>query len=78
MNFQSASQTGKISSAGVETYKLQNNKQGLARVQQMAYTVTWWKYSHQSRVLLLGTGEAGLWLQVKLSFISIKHVPRSS
>ena len=31
---------------------------------QLQHPVKWWRYSHESRLVLLGTGELGLWLQV--------------
>lgn len=35
---------------------------------QLQHPVKWWRYSHDSRLVLLGTGELGLWLQVSYSF----------
>ena len=34
----------------------------------------WWRYSHDSRLVLLGTGELGLWLQVSYCFPGQKIV----
>ena len=31
------------------------------------HPVAWWRYSHPARLLLLGTGDIGLWLQVSCS-----------
>lgn len=32
---------------------------------QLQHPIKWWRYSHDSRLALLGTGELGLWLQVR-------------
>jgi hypothetical protein len=44
--------------------------QGLHFRSQLQHPVKWWRYSHDSRLVLLGTGELGLWLQVS------NHFPR--
>ena len=52
---------------GMETYSLQNNKQSLEMRQHFSHTVTWWKYSHEVRLLLLGTLDKSMWIQVSLT-----------
>ena len=54
----------KILNAGMETYTLQSNKQGLEMRQHFSHTVTWWKYSPEARLLLLGTLDKNMWIQV--------------
>lgn len=38
--------------------------QALHFTTQLQHPIKWWRYSHESRLVLLGTGELGLWLQV--------------
>ena len=45
-------------------YKVQKDEQGLRLVDRHAHPVAWWRYSHPARMLLLGTGDLGIWLQV--------------
>ena len=45
-------------------YKVQGDQQGLRLVAKHAHPVAWWRYSHPARMLLLGTGDLGSWLQV--------------
>ena len=56
-----------IKYAGMETYSLQSNKQGLEMRQHFSHTVTWWKYSHEAQLLLLGTQDKSMWIQVCLA-----------
>ena len=53
-----------MSGTGVELYKVQADKQGLRLAGKHPHPVAWWRYSHPARMLLLGTGDLGLWLQV--------------
>lgn len=39
--------------------------QGLRYENKLQHPVRWWRYSHDSRLALQGTGELGLWLQVR-------------
>ena len=55
----------------METYTLQSNKQGLEFKQQFAHAVSWWKYSHSARLLLLGTFDKSTWIQVNSLFIIV-------
>ncbi len=41
--------------------------QGLRHEGKLQHPIRWWKYSHDSRLALLGTGELGLWLQVGIT-----------
>lgn len=50
--------------SGVELYALQTNKQGLQLHQQFQHIVTWWKFSHHAKLLLLGTLDKNMWVQV--------------
>ena len=47
-------------------YKVQGDQQGLRLVAKHAHPVAWWRYSHPARMLLLGTGGLGSWLQVRV------------
>jgi hypothetical protein len=38
--------------------------QGLRYENRLQHPIRWWRYAHDSRLALLGTGELGLWLQV--------------
>lgn len=38
--------------------------QGLRGGARLPHPIRWWRYCHDSRLALLGTGEQGLWLQV--------------
>ena len=38
--------------------------QALHFTSQLQHPIKWWRYAHESRLVLLGTGELGLWLQV--------------
>lgn len=44
--------------------------QGLRHEGKLQHPIRWWKYSHDSRLALLGTGELGLWLQVGILSLS--------
>ncbi len=49
---------------------------------QLQHPIKWWRYSHESRLVLLGTGELGLWLQVScksdtLHSILVTEIARS-
>ena len=46
--------------------------QALHFTSQLQHPIKWWRYSHESRLVLLGTGELGLWLQVS------PELPRST
>lgn len=54
-----------ISCAGFELYALGQGRQSLSLTWKHAHPVFWWRYSHAARLLLLGTGDFGLWLQVR-------------
>ena len=57
---------GNVCCSGLETYQLLENRQGMKLTNQFLHPVKWWRYSHEARVLMLGTGDIGLWLQVTL------------
>ena len=46
---------------------MQGDQQGLRLAAKHAHPVAWWTYSHPARMLLLGTGDLGNWLQVCLA-----------
>lgn len=50
--------------AGWEMYRWDAARQSLRLSAQNGHPVFWWRYSHAARLLLLGTGDIGLWLQV--------------
>lgn len=47
--------------------------QGLRHEGKLQHPIRWWRYSHDSRLALLGTGELGLWLQVGIQNHSVIH-----
>ena len=49
---------------GLELYKRSPKGQGLRYMGSRKHPTTWCTYSHESRIALLATGGAQLWLQV--------------
>eukprot|EP00884_Botryococcus_braunii_P003056 jgi/Botrbrau1/12751/Bobra.67_1s0110.1 len=52
-----------VTKAGLEMYTLLPTRQGLRLSSRYSHPVKWWRYSHDTRICLLGTGDIGLWLQ---------------
>ncbi|KAK9802594.1 hypothetical protein WJX73_009763 [Symbiochloris irregularis] len=52
-----------VTRAGWEMYRWDQARQSLRLSAQNGHPVFWWRYSHAARLLLLGTGDIGLWLQ---------------
>jgi hypothetical protein len=53
-----------VTDGGLELYSVRGARQGLRFLGRSAHPVRWWRYWHEARIVLLGTGDMGNWLQV--------------
>ena len=53
-----------VTPSGLELYEVGERATSLRYGGKLSQPVKWWRYAHDTRLVILGTGELGLWLQV--------------